>query len=137
QSLVYGGRDLAHVQQVHLLPYEFLLKYGLLGFIWIATFVVGVAILGLRALEAAARRRDATLVVYAALPLLGIAAALAAATHLQDNPLNALAVDVLVTRLDPKTSPSRVRRFGVLATAVAFAAIGAVAFAGSVGPFYA
>jgi hypothetical protein len=137
QSLVYGGRDLAHVQQVHLLPYEFLLKYGLLGFIWIATFVVGVAILGLRALEAAARRRDATLVVYAALPLLGIAAALAAATHLQDNPLHALAVGVLVTRLEPKTSTSRVRRFSVLSTAVAFAAIGAVAFAGNVGPFYA
>ena len=135
ESLVFGGRDLAHVQEVHLLPYEFLLKYGLLGFIWLATFVVGVSILGLRALETAARRRDPTPVVYAALPLLGIAAALAAATHLQDNPLNALAVGVLVTRLEPKASPSRVLRFAVPIVAVLFAAVGAVAFAGNVGPF--
>lgn len=135
ESLVYGGRDLAHVQQVHLLPYEFLLKYGLLGFVWLATFVVGVSILGLRALEEAARRRDATPVVYAALPLLGIAAALAAATHLQDNPLHALAVGVLVTRLEPKKSPSRVLRLAVPIVAVVFAALGAVAFGGGVGPF--
>jgi hypothetical protein len=135
ESLVYGGRDLAHVQQVHLLPYEFLLKYGLLGFVWLATFVVAVSILGLRALEAAARRRDATPVVYAALPLLGIAAALAAATHFQDNPLHAFAVGVLVTRLEAKASPSRVLRFAVPVVAVGFAALGAVAFAGRVGPF--
>jgi hypothetical protein len=135
ESLVYGGRDLAHVQEVHLLPYEFLLKYGLLGFVWLAVFVVGVAILGIRALEIAARRRDPTLVVYAALPLLGIAAALAAATHLQDNPLNALAVGILVTRLEPRTAPSGVPRLAVAAAALVFAAVGAVAFGGRVPPF--
>jgi hypothetical protein len=135
ESLVYGGRDLAHVQEVHLLPYEFLLKYGLLGFAWLAALVVGISILCLRALETATRHRDATPVVYAALPLLGIAAALAAATHLQDNPLNALAVGVLVTRLEPKTSPSRVLRFAVPAAAVVCAAVGAVAFSRSPGAF--
>ena len=135
QSLVYGGRDLAHVQEVHLLPYEFLLKYGLLGFAWLAAFVVGVAILGVRALETASRERDPTHVIYAALPLLGIAAALAAATHLQDNPLNAFAVGVLATRLDRKPVPVPGVRFALPAVAVVFAAIGAVAFSGSVGKF--
>jgi O-Antigen ligase len=99
ESLAYGGRDLSRVQAVHLLPFQFLLKYGLLGLVWLIAFIVGVAILGVFALERASTERDPTLVVYAALPLLGIAAALAAASHLQDNPLNAFALGVLVTRL--------------------------------------
>ncbi|HEY2741430.1 MAG TPA: hypothetical protein VGI69_04525 [Gaiellaceae bacterium] len=136
ESLVYGGRDLAHVPQVHLLSYEFLLKYGLLGFAWLGALLVGVAILGIRALEAAARDRDPTPVIYAALPLLGIAAALAAATHFQDNPLNAFAVGVLVTRFGGEAS-SRLRLGVALpAVAVVCAAVGAVAFGGSVAPFY-
>jgi hypothetical protein len=137
ESLVYGGRDLAHVQEVHLLPYEFLLKHGLLGFAWLAAFIVGVAVLGIRALETAAKYRDPTPVVYAALPLLGIAAALAAATHFQDNPLNAFAVGVLVTRFGVREA-SRLRLAVTLpAAAVVCAAVGAVAFSGSVPPFYA
>lgn len=135
ESLVYGGRDLAHVQEVHLLPYEFLLKYGVLGFAWLAAFIVGVAILGIRALETAARHRDPTPVVYAALPLLGIAAALAAATHLQDNPLNAFAVGVLVTRLDGSAPPRPRQRLAVAAAAAIFAVIGGVAFSGHVPRF--
>jgi hypothetical protein len=139
ESLVYGGRDLAHVQEVHLLPYEFLLKNGLLGFAWLAAFVAGVVILGIRALETAARERDPTPVVYAALPLLGVAAALAAATHLQDNPLNAFALGVLVTRLDGKALPSPAPRLrlgvAVPAAAAICAVVGAVAFAGSAGKF--
>ncbi|MFL5915697.1 MAG: hypothetical protein ACJ752_08685 [Gaiellaceae bacterium] len=99
ESLAYGGRDLSRVQAVHLLPFQFLLKYGLLGLGWLVALVVGVAILGVHALERAGNERDPTFVVYAALPLLGIAAALAAASHLQDNPLNAFALGVLVTRL--------------------------------------
>ena len=135
ESLVYGGRDLAHVQEVHLLPYEFLLKYGLLGFAWLAAFVVAVAILGIRALESATRYRDPTPVVYAALPLLGLIAALAAATHLQDNPLNAFALGVLVTRFDGQ-APRRLRLGVALpAAAVICAAVGAVAFSRSVEPF--
>ncbi|MFL5958810.1 MAG: hypothetical protein ACJ75G_00880 [Gaiellaceae bacterium] len=135
-SLVYGGRDLAHVQQVHLLPYDFLLKNGLLGFAWLAALAVGLAVLGIRALETASRHRDPTPVVYAALPLLGLVAALAAATHLQDNPLNAFALGVLVTRLDGTASFAASRlRFAVPATAVICAAVGAVAFSGRVGPF--
>jgi hypothetical protein len=135
ESLVYGGRDLAHVQQVHLLPYEFLLKYGLLGFVWLGAFVVGVAILAIRALESATRHRDPTPVVYAALPLLGIAAALAAATHLQDNPLNALAVGVLVTRFGGQPSPWPRLGLAVPVTAAVCAVVGAVAFGGRVAPF--
>jgi hypothetical protein len=134
-SLVYGGRDLAHVQEVHLLPYGFLLKHGLLGFAWLAAFVVGVAILGIRALETATKHRDPTPVVYAALPLLGIATALAAATHLQDNPLNALAVGVLVTRFGGEAIPRPRLGVAVPAAAVIFAAVGAIAFSGRVGPF--
>ena len=137
ESLVYGGRDLAHVQEVHLLPYEFLLKYGLLGFAWLAAFIVGVAILGIRALETATRDRDPTPVIYAALPLLGIAAALAAATHLQDNPLNAFAIGVLATRFDGGVLVPRRLRLGVAvpAAAVICAMVGAVAFGRSVGSF--
>jgi hypothetical protein len=135
ESLVYGGRDLAHVQQVHLLPYEFLLKYGLLGFAWLAAFVIGVAILGIRAIESAARHRDPTPVVYAALPVLGIAAALAAATHLQDNPLIAFALGVLATRFgDVPASRLRLGLALPVASVVA-AAVGAVAFSGKVGYF--
>lgn len=128
ESLAYGGRDLAHVQAVHLLPYEFLLKYGLLGFSWLMAFVTAVAILGVRALEAASRRRDPTFVVYAALPLLGIIAALAAATHLQDNPLNAFALGALVTRLGG-ARPSAFRwDLPIPVVAVIAAAVGVVAF---------
>jgi hypothetical protein len=126
ESLAYGGRNLARVQAVHLLPYEFLLKYGLLGFAWLAAFVVSVAILGVYALERASSQRDPTLVIYAALPMLGIAAALAAASHLQDNPLNAFALGVLVTRLDGGPF-SRLRLGRVLpAVAVIAAVVGAV-----------
>lgn len=135
ESLVYGGRDLAHVQEVHLLPYEFLLKNGLLGFAWLAAFVVGVAILGLRALEKATRDRDPALVVYAALPLLGIAAALAAATHLQDNPLNAFAAGVLVTQLDRTKAPRLRLGSAVAAAALVGAVAGAIAFSGPVPRF--
>jgi hypothetical protein len=120
---------------VHLLPYEFLLKDGLLGFAWLAAFVAGVVILGISALETATRQRDPTLVVYAALPLLGLTAALAAATHLQDNPLNAFALGVLVVRLEPRVSPSRVRILLLPASALICGAVGAVAFSGSVGLF--
>jgi hypothetical protein len=91
---------------------------------------VGLAILGVTALERATRQRDPTLVVYAAIPLLGIAAALAAATHLQDNPLNAFALGVLVTRLDlfPRFA-SRVSLGRVMtAAALLCAVVGAVAF---------
>jgi hypothetical protein len=136
QSLVYGGRDLAHVQEVHLLPYEFLLKYGLLGFALLAALLAGVVILGLRALETASGDRDPTLVIYAALPLLGVAAALAAATHLQDNPLNALALGVLVTRLDRRAVPAPALRLAVPAIALVAAVFGAIAFTRPLGSFF-
>lgn len=98
-ALLHAGRDVAHVQEVHLLDYEFLLKHGMLGLAWLAAFAVALVVIVLRALEWAARRRDPAPVVYAALPLLGVAIAFAAATHLQVNPLNALALGALVTFL--------------------------------------
>jgi hypothetical protein len=136
ESLTFGGRDLAHVQEVHLLPYEFLLKYGLLGFGLLAGFAVGLGLLVVRALETASRHRDPTPVIYAALPLLAFVAALAAATHLQDNPLSAFGLGVLVTRLEPKTAPSRVLRLAVPAAAIVCVGLGALAFSGSVKPFF-
>lgn len=99
-ALRSAGRDLAHVQEVHLLDYEFLLKLGLLGVVWLAAFVAALLVLVLRGLEWAARRRDPTPVVYAALPLIGLAVAFAAATRLQVNPLNAFALGMLVTFLN-------------------------------------
>ncbi len=105
-SLISGGRDLAHVQEIHLLVYSFLLKTGFLGLFWLAAFAVGLAALGVRALERAARERDPSLVVYTALPLIGFVQALAATSRLPANPLNALALGILVTCL----GAPRVRR---------------------------
>jgi hypothetical protein len=99
QTLVTSGRDLAHVPEVHLLVYAFLLKEGLLGVLWLLAFAVGVAIVGLQALERSARTRDPSLVIYAALALLGLVAALAAASHLQANPLDGLSIGLLVACL--------------------------------------
>jgi len=96
-SLLGAGRDLAHVPKVHLLPYDFLLEYGLLGLIWLGAFALGVAWAVLRGLERAVREREPSLVIYAGLPLLVLAGAIAAASHLQANPLGALALGVLVT----------------------------------------
>src|SRR5207244_12259056 len=67
-------------------------------------------------------RSDPTLVVYAALPHLVIAAALAAASHLQDNPLNAFALGVLVTRLGGGPS-SRLRLSVALPAAAVIGAL--------------
>jgi hypothetical protein len=98
-TLVYGGRDLAHVQEVHLLPYAFLLKAGVLGILWLAAFLGGLVILVFRALERSARERNPSLVLYAALPLLGVGQAFAASSRVQANPLNGLALGILVTSL--------------------------------------
>jgi hypothetical protein len=98
-SLISGGRDPAHVQEIHLLIYSFLLKTGFLGLFWLAAFAVGLAAVGVRALERAAQERDPSLVVYAALPLIGFVQALAATSRLPANPLNALALGILVTCL--------------------------------------
>jgi hypothetical protein len=98
-TLLGAGRSLAHVQEVHLLQYEFLLKLGLLGVAWLGAFAVGLFAIVLQGLERAARFRDPTPVVYAALALLGVAVSFAGATHLQVNPLNAFALGALVTLL--------------------------------------
>lgn len=112
QTLVYGGRDLAHVQEIHLLLYSFLLKTGYLGLAWLATFLVGLAILVFRTLERAARERDPTPVLFAALPLLAVVQAMAAASHFQANPLTGLTLGTLVTCLGARrasTSPISIR----------------------------
>jgi hypothetical protein len=98
-TLVYGGRDLAHVQEVHLLGYSFLLKEGLLGVAWLAAFIATLAILLFRGLDRAARERDPSIVLFAALPLLGIAQAFAASSRVAADPLNGLALGVLVAYL--------------------------------------
>jgi hypothetical protein len=99
KTLTTGGRDLAHVPEVHLLVYAFLLKEGLMGVVWLAVFGIGLAALAFQALERAARTRDPAFVVYAALPLIGIAAASAGASNLQANPLNGLTLGILVACL--------------------------------------
>jgi lysophospholipase L1-like esterase len=96
-TLVYGGRDPAHVQEIHLLGYAILLKTGFLGVAWLAAFLASLAILVFVALERAARDREPALVLYAALPLLGIIQAFAASSRVQSDPLNGLALGVLAT----------------------------------------
>lgn len=105
-SLVSAGRNLAQVQEIHLLPYSFLLKDGFLGIAWLLSFLIGLVVVALRALDRAARERDPTFVIYAALPVLAVAQALSAASHLQVNPLTSLALGVLVTML---AAPGRER----------------------------
>jgi hypothetical protein len=104
QVLLSGGRDLAHVQQIHLLGYSTLLKTGLLGLAWLAAFAIGLAAVALRGLERAAREREPELVIYVALPLLGFMQAQGATSHLAANPLNALALGILVTFVGAKAS---------------------------------
>ena len=106
QALQSGGRDLAHVQEIHLLGYSFLLKTGFLGLAWLAVFAVGLLAIVGRALERAARTREPGLVVYAALPLLGVMQAQAATSHLSANPLVALSVGVLVTCVGARPAAS-------------------------------
>jgi lysophospholipase L1-like esterase len=94
-TLLSGGRDLTQVQEVHLLGYAVLLKEGLLGLAWLAIFLGTLAVLVFRALERAASRREPALVLYAALPLLGVIQAFAASSRVQSDPLNGLALGVL------------------------------------------
>ncbi|HZS30750.1 MAG TPA: hypothetical protein VFA37_05795 [Gaiellaceae bacterium] len=98
-SLANGGRDLAHVQEVHLLPYSFLLKEGFLGLAWFFAFVIGLGWAALQGLERAVRERDPSFVIYAAVPVLALAQAIAASSRLQANPLTGLALGLLVTSL--------------------------------------
>jgi hypothetical protein len=107
-TLVYGGRDLAHVQEIHLLPFAFILKTGYLGLAWLAVFLAGLGISVVRALERAVRARDPSLVLYAGLALLAVVQAFAASSRLQSNPLTGLALGILVTCLSaPRVSPLR------------------------------
>ena len=110
KTLVTSGRDLSHIPEVHLLGYAFLLKYGLMGVVWLAAFALGLFALAVRGLERAARTRDPALVVFVALPLLGIAAASAGASNLQANPLNALTLGMLVACLAGGTRTAAVER---------------------------
>jgi hypothetical protein len=99
ESLVESGRDVAHVQEIQLLAFSFLLKTGFLGLAWLAWFALGLAVVAVGAFERAAQTRDPALVVYGALAVLGIAAAAGGASNMQANPLNALALGILVTCL--------------------------------------
>jgi hypothetical protein len=96
KSLLSAGRNLHHVQEIHLLPYSFLLKEGFLGLFWLLAFALGLLWLLLRALERAVRERDPTLVLYAALPGLALAQAIALASRLQSDPLVGLTLGMLV-----------------------------------------
>jgi hypothetical protein len=117
-SLIAAGRDLSHVPQVHLLPYQFLLEYGFLGLVWLAAFAVALVWAALSGLERAVRDRDPAFVIYAALPLIVLAGAIAAASHLQDNPLGALALGVLATFVGAAPALRRKRHDTPEATAV-------------------
>lgn len=99
KTLQGGGRDLAAVQEIHPLPYSFLLKAGLLGLAWFFLFMLTLAVVAFRALERAVGDRSPSLVLYAALPVIGLIQAFAGATRLQANPLNALALGILVSCL--------------------------------------
>ncbi len=74
---------------------------------WLAAFIVALAMLLFHGLDRAARERDPSLVLFAALPLLGIAQAFAASSRVAADPLNGLALGVLVAYLG--VQPVRVR----------------------------
>jgi hypothetical protein len=99
KTLELAGRDVAAVDDVHLLHYELLLKRGLFGIVWLAAFVV----LLIRLVAIAADRvfgwREPDLVFFTLMPVLGTVSSFAAASHLFANPLIALALGILVTAL--------------------------------------
>lgn len=132
QTLLGGGRDLAHVPEIHLVAYDFLLKLGLAGLAWLAAFLVGLAILVLHGLEIAVRKREPSLVLYAALPLLGVAAASAAAPHLLVNPLIPFALGVLVTRFGGKAFTGLRPKVFIPGAAVVCIALVAIVFEGTI-----
>ena len=135
-TLIYGGRDPAHVQEVHLLGYSFLLKAGLLGMLWLAAFLLSLVILVFRGLERAAREPDPSLVLYVALPLLGVVQAFAASSRVQADPLNGLALGILATRLALQPSAVRqlVRTHRRQLTAAALCALAGCVAVAYVGP---
>jgi hypothetical protein len=99
RTLRAGGRDLAAVQEIHPLPYLFLLKAGIVGLVWLFAFILGLAYVAVRGLERAARGRDPSFVIYAVLPMVSLVQAFAGATRLMANPLNALTIGILVSAL--------------------------------------
>jgi hypothetical protein len=102
--------DLDEVDDVHLLPYDILLKRGLLGLAWLAALVLAILALTWSAIGQARRGDTGLLSVAAAVCVaIGFVNAVPAASHLLANPLTALMLGLLVSyvaRPAPATEPS-------------------------------
>ena len=83
RTLRAAGRDLPEVNDVHLLPYEILLKRGVLGLVVLLLYGIVLALVLQRAVES----RKPAAVFFAAIPAMGLFDALSAGSHFFANPV--------------------------------------------------
>lgn len=95
-TLAASGRVLPAVPSVHLITSYFLLKTGLLGVIWLGSFIIAAALTAVRVLSS--KHVDLFDLVLVALVLCGIVQAIPAATFILSNPLPVLLLALLHIR---------------------------------------
>jgi hypothetical protein len=98
--------DLRAVNDVHLLPWDLMRRYGVLGLAWLAGLLGLLALLAWRARSAT----DPRTLLLALLALVGLVNALPAASHLFANPLMGVALGGLVGALLPAAAGAAVER---------------------------
>ena len=107
-TLRNAGRDLRRVDDVHLLPYDVVLKRGLIGLAWLVAFVLALAQLVPRAAGQAQGGERRTPMAYLMLiPLLGLVDAPPAASHIFANPLGPLCLGLVVAAQVAAPHPRR------------------------------
>lgn len=103
-TLISAGRNVYAVDDVHLLTSWILLKFGLLGIIWLIMLMIWFLGTAYRILSA----QEPPIIDVALLLLAsaGLIAALSAATYLFTNPLTGLSLGALSTRARMQANPS-------------------------------
>jgi hypothetical protein len=99
QTYIASGRSLGAVNDVHLLVYEVLLKWGALGLAWIVLYALALLLLLDAAVESAVSTRDPAPLFLILVPVLILAASVATATQIFSNPVPSLALGMLVSLL--------------------------------------
>lgn len=95
-TLRASGRDLTAVNDVHLLTSWILMKFGVVGLIWLTIFLIAVVRSAIEALRTPKRFSfDFVLVLFV---VSAVVAALPAATYLFSNPMLAVCIGILVAR---------------------------------------
>jgi len=98
-TLEQSGRDIHHVNDVHLLEYEFLLKWGVLGLLWLAAFLLALLVVLFRAGERWVSDHEPRIVLYSLMVMTGLVEGSTAATSWFANPLPMLMLGMLVSAI--------------------------------------